>query len=80
MKSDNLHQWVHRFPRRVVLVVGDIILDEYILGDANRISQEAPVPVVDYRRSNFVPGGAGNTAANAARLGGHVVIGGPNAG
>lgn len=52
-----------------VLVIGDIMLDHYIWGDATRISPEAPVPVVGVERDTFVPGGAANVAANLAGLG-----------
>ena len=47
------------FPGQTVLVVGDVMLDEYVWGDVRRISPEAPVPVVEIRRRSFAPGGAG---------------------
>jgi D-glycero-beta-D-manno-heptose-7-phosphate kinase len=53
-----------------VLVVGDVMLDEYIVGTVNRVSPEAPVPVVQVERHSFFPGGAANAAANIASLGG----------
>jgi hypothetical protein len=56
-----------RRPR--LLVVGDLILDEFLRGVASRISPEAPVPVLDSRGAVFYPGGAGNVAANLAALG-----------
>ncbi len=52
-----------------MLVVGDAILDHYIFGDANRISPEAPVPVVEVDHVNWVAGGAANVAVNLAALG-----------
>ncbi len=52
-----------------VLVIGDIILDRYFMGDAVRISPEAPVPVVAVREVRDVPGGAANTAMNLRGLG-----------
>ncbi len=52
-----------------ILVAGDAMLDEYWFGDAGRISPEAPVPVVETRRTERRPGGAGNVACNAAALG-----------
>ncbi len=55
---------------RRVLIVGDIMLDEYVWGDVRRISPEAPVPVVHRLRETYRPGGAGNVAANVAALGG----------
>jgi rfaE bifunctional protein kinase chain/domain len=59
-----------------VLVLGDVMLDEYIWGDVRRISPEAPVPVVAVRRRTCVPGGAGNAALNVASLGGQAVLAG----
>ncbi len=52
-----------------VLVIGDVILDRYFMGDATRISPEAPVPVVSVREVRDVPGGAANTAMNLRGLG-----------
>ena len=52
-----------------VLVVGDIMLDRYWLGDVERISPEAPVPVIGVSETEERPGGAGNVAANVAALG-----------
>jgi D-beta-D-heptose 7-phosphate kinase / D-beta-D-heptose 1-phosphate adenosyltransferase len=53
-----------------VVVVGDVMLDEYVAGASDRISPEAPVPVVRVLRRELVLGGAGNVAANIASLGG----------
>ena len=53
-----------------VLVVGDVMLDRYLHGVAERISPEAPVPVLHVRRSSVRPGGAANVAVNVAALGG----------
>src|SRR5438552_7939666 len=54
--------------RRHVLVVGDVMLDQFIWGRVSRISPEAPVPVVDFERENFMPGGAANVARNLTAL------------
>ncbi len=51
-----------------VLVVGDVMLDQFIWGGVSRISPEAPVPVVDFQRENFMPGGAANVARNLVSL------------
>src|SRR3990170_3349394 len=59
---------VARFPSCRVLVVGDIMLDEYIFGTVRRISPEAPVPVVAVTRETKVPGGAANVALNLCGL------------
>ena len=53
-----------------VLVVGDIMLDAYLIGDADRISPEAPVPVVRIEKERYLLGGAGNVARNIVALGG----------
>ena len=52
-----------------ILVVGDVMLDHYVHGDATRISPEAPVPVVNVMRDRFVAGGAANVALNIRSLG-----------
>jgi D-beta-D-heptose 7-phosphate kinase/D-beta-D-heptose 1-phosphate adenosyltransferase len=51
-----------------VLVVGDVMLDQFIWGGVSRISPEAPVPVVDFQRESFMPGGAANVSRNLADL------------
>jgi len=51
-----------------VLVIGDIIMDEYLWGDVSRISPEAPVPVVDVKRETKMLGGAGNVVSNISSL------------
>ena len=67
---DSIAPVVADFDRRRVLVLGDAILDEYLLGDCSRISPEAPVPVLRVSRARRVLGGAANTAANIVSLGG----------
>src|SRR5947209_19860588 len=74
MTMRSLADLLAAFPGRGVLVLGDVMLDEYIWGEVRRISPEAPVPVVEVRRRSFVPGGAANTAANVAALGGRPVL------
>jgi rfaE bifunctional protein kinase chain/domain len=51
-----------------VLVIGDAMLDHFIWGEVSRISPEAPVPVVDFQRESFMPGGAANVARNLTAL------------
>lgn len=60
---------IDRFAGRAALVVGDVILDEYLIGRAARLSREAPIPVVELERREVIPGGAANPAANLAALG-----------
>lgn len=57
------------FPQRRVLVVGDCMLDHWLWGTVNRISPEAPVPVVEIERSTFTAGGAANVVHNLCKLG-----------
>ena len=59
-----------------MLVIGDFMLDEYVHGTVERISPEAPVPVVVERSSNHVPGGAGNVVRNLRALGAQVSVAG----
>lgn len=65
-----------RFRRVRVLVVGDLMLDEFIYGRVSRISPEAPVPVVHVEREQSYPGGAANVARNLAALGIHAELSG----
>jgi D-glycero-beta-D-manno-heptose-7-phosphate kinase len=59
-----------------ILCLGDVMLDEYLVGNVQRISPEAPVPIVEIHSHTYVPGGAGNVAANVASLGGRAILGG----
>ena len=69
---------IRGFKDRHVLVIGDIILDHYIWGKVNRISPEAPVPVVEVTRESFLLGGAANVAHNIVSLGGRASVIGIN--
>ena len=62
---------IQEFPKKHILVIGDLILDEYIFGNINRINPEAPVPVLNVSNNNREHrlGGAANTANNVAALG-----------
>ncbi len=68
--------YLRRFRAGRILVVGDVMMDEYIWGSVRRISPEAPVPVVAVTRETRALGGAANVAWNIASLGGRVQIGG----
>ena len=61
---------VARFSGRRILVLGDLVLDEYVVGRAARLSREAPVPVLELVERFWRPGAASNPAANVAALGG----------
>jgi len=67
---------LEQFDGKRVLIIGDLILDEYLWGEVSRISAEAPVPIVRLLRKSYRPGGAGNVAANIASLGGVPLLGG----
>jgi len=69
-----LKEYIDRFPQTRVFVIGDIIMDEYVWGDANRISPEAPVPVVEVRRETKMLGGAANVVNNIATLGAKPIL------
>jgi len=62
------------FQRASVLVVGDVMLDRYWYGRTGRVSQEAPVPVVDVSSTDDRPGGAANVALNVVALGAHCTL------
>jgi rfaE bifunctional protein kinase chain/domain len=64
------------FANRCILVLGDVMLDEYYWGDVRRISPEAPVPVVEVRSRTYRLGGAANVAANVASLGARAFLAG----
>jgi D-beta-D-heptose 7-phosphate kinase/D-beta-D-heptose 1-phosphate adenosyltransferase len=69
-----LIELVERLPRSRVLLVGDVMMDRYLYGDVDRISPEAPVPVLHFRREELRLGGAGNVAANLAVLNAAVTV------
>jgi rfaE bifunctional protein kinase chain/domain len=72
----NLPALLRKIARLRILVVGDVMLDRYIWGDATRISPEAPVPVIDVDRETWTAGGAGNVALNIAALGARCTVAG----
>lgn len=72
--ADELIAFAERLSGKKVLVYGDIMLDRYLHGDANRISPEAPVPVVHIESLKQMMGGAGNVARNIHSLGGAVSL------
>ena len=73
MRNDQVIQFLtDTLTRLKLVVIGDIMLDQYFYGEVKRISPEAPVPVNRVRRMTSVLGGAGNVAANLAGLGAKV--------
>jgi len=69
-----LKRLLPRFRKLRIGVLGDLMVDRYVWGNANRLSPEAAVPVVDYVSEQDCPGGAGNVAVNIAALGAQVDI------
>lgn len=76
VSAAKLKNLVNKFEDKKVLVLGDVMLDEYIWGKVSRISPEAPIPVVHVNRENALPGGAANVANNICALGGKVILAG----
>jgi D-beta-D-heptose 7-phosphate kinase/D-beta-D-heptose 1-phosphate adenosyltransferase len=74
MSRTSLLHHVARFSRCRVLILGDVMLDEYMWGAVSRISPEAPVPVVAVQSESVKVGGAGNVATNVAALGGRATL------
>jgi D-glycero-beta-D-manno-heptose-7-phosphate kinase len=72
----DLRELLDRARGRSVLIVGDLMLDHFVIGRVERISPEAPVPVVQFDHESFRLGGAANVAHNVAALGGTVEIAG----
>lgn len=68
MKRDQYNLLLNKFAMFTIVVIGDVMLDKYICGDVERISPEAPVPVLKVREERFAPGGAANVAVNCATL------------
>ena len=74
MDRVQVEAFLNRLPDLRVLVIGDLMLDEYVWGEAERISPEAPVQVVDVKREDLRLGGAGNVINNLAALGARVEV------
>ena len=74
LATDRAEALVSRLPGLHVLVVGDVMLDRFIIGGVSRISPEAPVPVVRFLREESRLGGAANVAHNLAALGARVSL------
>lgn len=74
--KEKLFKIIDNFTNFKILVIGDIILDEYIWGKASRLSPEAPVPVLEVNKYSYILGGAANVANNIRTLGGKVYLAG----
>ena len=69
-----LHSLVSTFPEKRVLVIGDMVADEYLIGRPTRIAREAPVLILELDEERTIPGGAANVAVNARSLGADVFL------
>ena len=74
IERPKIHPDLELMAQKKLLVIGDLVLDQYIWGDVNRISPEAPVPVVEVQKETFRLGGAANVACNIASLSGQVEV------
>ena len=74
MEKSRYNRITSQFHKRTVLVIGDLMLDKYLWGHTDRISPEAPVPIVEVNNIDFRPGGAANVALNLSSLGCNVII------
>ena len=72
ISKQKLSKYSKLFKKTKILCIGDLMLDQYIYGEVNRISPEAPVPIILVKNKISVLGGAGNVARNIASLGGQV--------
>ena len=76
MLAEKLYNAQHQRQKPKILVIGDLMLDHYILGNASRLSPEAPVPIVNVKKENKIVGGAANVASNLIDLGAQVSLAG----
>jgi D-beta-D-heptose 7-phosphate kinase/D-beta-D-heptose 1-phosphate adenosyltransferase len=74
VKARRLKDILDRARTKRILVIGDLMLDEFVWGKVKRISPEAPVPVVEVTGESFYPGGAANVARNLREFVGHVAV------
>ncbi|HEY0079443.1 MAG TPA: PfkB family carbohydrate kinase [Pyrinomonadaceae bacterium] len=72
--EERLAALLRSFPERRVVVVGDLVADQFLYGEISRVSREAPVLILRHERTETVPGGAANCAVNLASLGARAAI------
>src|SRR5262249_19903742 len=73
MNRQRVEEILNQFSAKTILIVGDVMLDEFIWGKVARISPEAPVPIVEVLNETYRLGGAANVAANIQELGGQPI-------
>src|SRR6266699_2298549 len=71
-----LHSLITSFTQKRLLIIGDMVADEYLIGRPTRIAREAPVLILELDEERTVPGGATNVAVNARTLGAEVFLAG----
>jgi D-glycero-beta-D-manno-heptose-7-phosphate kinase len=74
VEGARIRELIRRFANLRILVIGDLMLDEFLWGQVSRISPEAPVPVVDVVRESQYPGGAANVARNLREFSGNIAV------
>src|SRR5437868_13826098 len=74
--KSSLHALIDSFAGKRVLVIGDMVADEYLIGRPTRIAREAPVLILELHEERTIPGGAANVAVNACTLGAEVFLAG----
>ena len=75
INKENIVLLFDKFSKKTVLIIGDVMLDDYIMGTVSRISPEAPVPVLDIKSRHVCLGGAANVALNVQALGAKAILG-----
>src|SRR5690242_17376171 len=73
-QGSQLRELIRSFKGKRVLVIGDMVADEYLIGRPTRISREAPVLILELNEERTIPGGAANVAVNASTLGAEVFL------
>jgi rfaE bifunctional protein kinase chain/domain len=71
--KDSLEPLIEKLAQLKILVLGDFILDEFVFGEISRVSREAPVLILKYRRTETAPGGGANTVTNVEQLGAEAI-------
>ena len=72
--SGRLYDFFLTLQQKPVLVIGDVMLDKFVSGSVDRMSPEAPIPVLSLTKEHVMPGGAANVARNLAGLGGRISL------
>src|SRR5882757_8094017 len=76
MLTDKVRHIQQSQKQPAILVIGDLMIDHYIWGNATRLSPEAPVPIVNVKNESTTLGGAGNVVQNLVALGANVTVAG----